>query len=247
MPMPARRARGPLLVVMVSLLFAGAGISACFGNATTDPGGPPVATVTLAPPVVTLFAGATSQLTATLKASDGSLLSGRTIAWTSTNNSVAMVSGTGNVTAVTLGTASIRATAEGKSSTSDVTVIRNPCTVRLSIALGQTVTGALDSSDCSELFTTHSLADAYTLPLSGATTVQIDLTSTALDVQLRIEQAQERTLMGQDDNSGGGTNARFVGALPAGTYIVWASGVAANATGAYSLSVKTAGSASRNP
>jgi hypothetical protein len=217
------------------------GVSACLGSASTDTNTTPVATVVVTPPAVTIIAGATSQLSATLKDASGNALTGRTITWTSSANAVATVSATGNVTGVTLGSATITATAEGKSATAAVSVLRDPCTVRLSIAVGQTLNGTLDSGDCAKLYTNNSLSEAYTLQLGASTTVQIDLTSTALDVRVRIEQAQERTVMGEDDNGGGGTNARFVGALPAGTYIVWASGAQPSATGAYTLSVKTAG------
>jgi len=83
----------------------------------------PVATVTvsLAPTSVTV--GATSQATAVTLSGSGTVLTGRTITWTSANPAVATVNiNSGLVTAVTAGTAIITATSETKTGTAIVTV-----------------------------------------------------------------------------------------------------------------------------
>lgn len=89
----------------------------------------PVASVVLSPATVSVAAGSTVPLTATLKDSAGSALSGRTVSWASSNGGVAPVSGAGVVTGVTAGAATITATSEGKSGTATVTVTAPPTTV----------------------------------------------------------------------------------------------------------------------
>jgi uncharacterized protein YjdB len=70
--------------------------------------------------------GRTVQLTATVTAANGTVLTGRSVAWSSSNEALATVDQTGKVTGVaptTLGTAVvITATAEGKSGTAEVHV-----------------------------------------------------------------------------------------------------------------------------
>jgi uncharacterized protein YjdB len=61
----------------------------------------------------TINVGQTTQATAVLRDAAGNVLSGRTIAWSSAEPSLATVSGSGLVTAVAAGSASIVATSEG--------------------------------------------------------------------------------------------------------------------------------------
>src|SRR5437762_12034 len=85
-----------------------------------------VASVTVSPSTASLLVGATAQLTATTKDSAGTVLTGRTVAWTSSDTTVARVSASGLVTGKAAGTATITATSEGKSGTASVTVARVP-------------------------------------------------------------------------------------------------------------------------
>jgi uncharacterized protein YjdB len=82
----------------------------------------PVATVTVSPVTSNVAIGATAQLTATLRDASGNTLSGRVIAWTSSQTSVATVTATGVVTGVSAGTATISATSENQVGTATVTV-----------------------------------------------------------------------------------------------------------------------------
>ncbi len=91
--------------------------------AVTGPGGLPVASVTVTPAPASVNEGKTVQLAATLKDAAGNVLTGRTVAWTSDNATVATVSAGGLVTGKVAGTATITATSEGQSGTSAVTVI----------------------------------------------------------------------------------------------------------------------------
>src|SRR5437667_111751 len=105
----------------------------------------PVASVAVAPATASLTVGQTVQLTATPKDSAGGTLTGRTVMWSSSNTSVATVSGSGLVTSVVVGTATITATSEGKAGSAAVTVplvpvasvAVSPATAR--IRVGQTV------------------------------------------------------------------------------------------------------------
>ena len=86
----------------------------------------PVASVTVSPASASVPAGQTAQLTATPKDSSGNALTGRTIAWASSNTSVATVSSSGLVRGVVAGSATITATSEGKSGSSAITVTAVP-------------------------------------------------------------------------------------------------------------------------
>jgi uncharacterized protein YjdB len=105
----------------------------------------PVATVVVSPTTAALLDGASVTLNAVTRDSAGRTLTGRTVAWTSSANSVASVSSTGVVLAVAPGTATITATSEGKTATSRVTITPVPVrTVTVSpatstLSVGQTV------------------------------------------------------------------------------------------------------------
>jgi len=115
------------------------------GTAAITVSSAPVATTTVSPAAATLGAGATQQLTATLRDANGNGLTGRVVTWTSENPAVATVSTSGLVTAVGLngGAANITATAEGKSGSSTITVNPAPVTtVTVSPASASVGTGA---------------------------------------------------------------------------------------------------------
>ncbi len=82
----------------------------------------PVASVTVTPLSATVSVGQTAQLTATLKDASGNVLSGRAVTWSSSDTTIARVSGSGVVTAVATGSGTITATSEGQSGTSSVSV-----------------------------------------------------------------------------------------------------------------------------
>src|SRR6266700_4095770 len=94
-------------------------------NETTGPGSsspPPVASVVVTPQTSTIGPGETVHLSAVPKDAAGNTLSGRTITWSPSDASVAMVSTAGLVTGVAAGSATISATAEGKAGQSAITV-----------------------------------------------------------------------------------------------------------------------------
>jgi hypothetical protein len=83
----------------------------------------PVASVSVSPSNQSISQGGTVQLTATPLDAGGAALSGRPIAWTTSNQGVATVSSTGLVTGVAAGTAAIIATSEGRSGSANITVL----------------------------------------------------------------------------------------------------------------------------
>jgi uncharacterized protein YjdB len=93
----------------------------------------PVNSLSISPATVTLVAGAAQQLAATARDAAGNELSGRVVAWTSSNLTVATVDAGGRVTARAPGSATITAASEGKSATAAVTV---PPAARVQVAPG---------------------------------------------------------------------------------------------------------------
>jgi hypothetical protein len=83
---------------------------------------PTIAAVTIAPPDPLIAVLGDVQLTATPRDAGGTALTGRTIVWTSADESVAFVSSTGLVVGFKTGTVRITATSEGVSASTSVTV-----------------------------------------------------------------------------------------------------------------------------
>lgn len=117
------RTLGALAVLAISLSCS---------NDTLDPNRAAVASVVVLPSSMSVGVGASAPLTAEVRDADGTLLTGRKVAWATKDPAIATVSGAGAVTGVSPGAVQIAATAEGKSAIADVTV--NPkavATVRL--------------------------------------------------------------------------------------------------------------------
>ncbi len=114
-------------------------------SAPPPPSPAPVATVAVALAASTIDVGQTTQATATLRDSTGTKLTGRTIAWSSSNAAVATVSQAGVVTAKAQGTAIISAQSEGKTGNASLTV-RAPApvvrTVQVTLASASIVAGS---------------------------------------------------------------------------------------------------------
>jgi hypothetical protein len=78
--------------------------------------------VSVSPATLSLNQGQTGQLTATLRDAAGTVLTGRTVTWTTSAAGVATVNGSGLVTGQGVGSATITATSEGQNGSADVTV-----------------------------------------------------------------------------------------------------------------------------
>jgi len=97
------------------------GMSGSIGFTITAPVAP-VAVVIVTAPTLSATVGQTVQMTSTLKDAAGNVLTGRSVAWSSSSPSVASVSSTGLVTALNAGSTNIVATSEGKSGSAALSV-----------------------------------------------------------------------------------------------------------------------------
>jgi uncharacterized protein YjdB len=115
----------------------------------------PVASVSVTPATASLTTGQTIQLSAVAKDANGDTLTGRTIAWSSSNTAAAAVNGTGLVTGMGAGSATITATSGGKSGTAAITVTVVPVAsvtvspATVSVTVGQTAQLAATPKDAS--------------------------------------------------------------------------------------------------
>ena len=130
---------------------------------TPTPPAPVATTVTVNPGSAALSAiGETSRLTAEVRDENGRVMVGATVAWTTSDASVAVVDGSGLVTAASNGTATITATAGSASGTGEVTVAQVVSAVVVSpegatlAALGDTLRLAAEAFDANE----HGVAGA---------------------------------------------------------------------------------------
>src|SRR5690606_36458959 len=96
------------------------------GFATVNVGPEPVARVDVAPPTSDIFVGERVTLSATTRAADGAVLTGRTVTWRTSDAAIATVDASGNVTGTGAGNATITATSEGVDGTATVTVALKP-------------------------------------------------------------------------------------------------------------------------
>ncbi len=109
------------------------------------------------------------------------------------------------------------------------------CVTPYTINFGQTVRRTLDGS-CVYSNNENRFVDVYRFNGSAGQQVTITHSSTAFDAYLYLY--MPGTLLAEDDDSAGGTNARIVYTLPSsGTYFIDATAFSDNATGDYSLSL----------
>ena len=141
-----RSLRTVLLIASLTAPAAG-----CGGSDSTGPAA--IASVSITASSQTISAlGATTQLTAVARDGKGRELGGQTFTWTSSNSSVASVSG-GLVTAMGNGVASISAEAGGITGKTDITVQQVPSQVTLQLsadtiaAIGETVQATASARD----------------------------------------------------------------------------------------------------
>lgn len=85
-----------------------------------------VASVQINPPSGSLGQGQSLQLAATARDAAGNILTGRTVVWSSSNETIATVGSTGRVVGIAAGTATITATVDGVSASGQYTVTPLP-------------------------------------------------------------------------------------------------------------------------
>lgn len=153
------RALRSTLILLAAGLAGSCGGGGDVTGPPNGPGGDAVASVEVTPETLNLAPGQASQLTATPRAADGTALTGRSIAWASTDEAVATVDGSGRVTAVAAGQVEVTATSEGKRGAAAVTVSQHGvATVEVvpdpsSVAVGKTaqLTAVTKAADGEEL------------------------------------------------------------------------------------------------
>lgn len=204
----------------------------------------PVASVTVTPATAAMLTGGTQQFTVATLDAAGAPLTGRTIAWSSSDVSKVTVSTSGLATAVAVGTATITATSEGKSASAAITVTAPPvpvCNQLRPITVGQSLNSSLTTSDCKLSDGTY--VQKFDLQLTAQTAVQIDMSSSTIDSYLLLQNATTGAVVDENDDDGGQQNARITRLLPAGRYIIYANTFGAGVVGAYSLSVQAGSTA----
>lgn len=119
------------------------GITSCGGDGGSNAPPEPVASVTITPNTLSLTVGEGQQLTAVLRSAAGTELSGRAVAWTTSDAAVATVSTSGLVSALRAGSATIEATSEGQTGNAAVSVASVPARIFVAVAAGGAHTCAL--------------------------------------------------------------------------------------------------------
>ena len=118
----------------VSIVATSEGISNSATLVVTNPAPAPVSTVTLSASSTAMLVGQTQAISVILRDAAGNSLSGRTIAWSSSNTAAINVSPSGQASAVGAGSAVVTATSEGKSGTLSLTVTA-PATAPASVSV----------------------------------------------------------------------------------------------------------------
>jgi uncharacterized protein YjdB len=127
-----------------AIIFAN--VEGVLGSATVTVKQVPVGSVVVSPQTASVPVGGAVQLSASVRDASGAELQGRLVGWTSSDETIAVVSSEGRVSGIKIGTATITASSEGKSGTATVTVTAaavasvNVTPPTASITVGQTTT-----------------------------------------------------------------------------------------------------------
>lgn len=130
------------VVVVIGLM----GLLACGGGTGPNPpplppppppGPLPVATVSVTLSAPSIQVGQTSQGTVEFRDANGNVLNGRSVSWSTGNQAVATVSGSGLVTGVGAGSTTVIATSEGRTGSASLQVVLVPV-ASIAVTLGST-------------------------------------------------------------------------------------------------------------
>lgn len=246
LPARVRRTLARTLTVLRLALLASATVLAGCGGSDGGNGNTQQTSTTvsvrLTPATGTVDVGSTLQLNALPLNSAGLVVPGRTVTWSSGTPGVATVSASGLVTGVTTGTVTISATADGQTGTATIAVqpsASQRCDVKDSVAVGQTITGTLSSTDCQLGDGTY--ADKYALTIAQAGPVRINMLSASLDSYLILQNAATGTVVAENDDGNGNPDegSRIEMVLQPGRYVVTTNTFQDVGTGSYSLTVST--------
>lgn len=118
-------------------------------------------------------------------------------------------------------------------------VLAMPTSSNRVLRLGQTVTGSLNAS--SATLSDNSPFDAWYFEGRAGERVTITLRSSDFDAYLHVGRQGDRAVLGNDDDSGGNTDAQLTVTLPStGTYVILANTFAAGSSGTYRLELSAA-------
>jgi uncharacterized protein YjdB len=180
------------------------------GTATVTVTPATVASVTVSVAASTLAVGATTQATATPKDASGNTLTGRTIAWTTSDASIATVSSTGIVTATGVGSASITATIEGKSGTRAITVTPvSVASVTVSLAASSIVSGATTQATATTTDATGAVLTGRTITWSTSNAAVATVSATGLVTGVAVGSA---TITATSEGKSSGTTVTVTAA-----------------------------------
>jgi len=130
-----------LLVRLLILAVASAGLTACGGGGGDDHQPPPVpavtASVTVTSPVARIYEGDTVQLVATARDAAGNVLSGKATLWSSDHPESFPVSGSGGLQAWGVGPVTVTASIEGVSGSLPLSVV--PIEVQVAVGAREVV------------------------------------------------------------------------------------------------------------
>jgi hypothetical protein len=200
--------------------------------------GPAVAEVIVNPAAPIVYVGFGRQLFVQLLSATGVTLHGRTVTWTTPDPTVVEVSPSGVARGFApAGPLTVVASSEGRTGVTQLRVAyaAEVCPFVKTLAVGQRVDGTLALGDCEYPFD-DSYVDIYEFTVPAAGTIRVDMTSSEVDSYLGLFDGSGNFLA-EDNNSGGGQNARIERQVPAGTYRVWVNTLSGSVTGAYSLLV----------
>ncbi len=200
--------------------------------------GPAVASVTVTPAAPIVYVGFARQLFVQLHSATGRPLRGRTVTWTTPDAGIVDVSEAGVARGrAPAGPLTVVASSEGRTGSTQVRVAyaAEACPFVTTLALDQRADGTLALGDC-EYPLDDSYVDIYEVTMPAAGAIRVDMMSGDVDSYLGLFDAGG-VFLAEDDNSGGGRNARIERQVPAGKYRVWANTLSGSVTGTYSLTV----------
>jgi hypothetical protein len=163
--------------LLLSALFVG--LAGCNGGDST---GPKVAEIIITPDAsVIQFLGSTEQFSARVVDTKGSVMTGVTLTWSSSDPSVASVDQTGRATALAEGSVQITASAEGISGSAALQVDAADCTTDITLAEGE---WEILPVDCAISIPSGSLGDRYSVAVlnqnltgTASSVTQVNLTT----------------------------------------------------------------------
>src|SRR5207302_218154 len=161
----------------------------------------------------------TVQLTATTLDSIGSVLTGRTVTWSSSSTGVATVNGSGLVTGVAVGSTTVTAASEGRSASSSVTVTTVPvASVTVTPASGSLYVGQTVQLTATPKDSVGNTLTGRTITWSSSATSVASVSSSGLVTGVTIGSA---TITAATGGKSGSSAITVTAPPPPGTHTGW--------------------------